>query len=149
MGTGVGPLSFFMREMGCEKACVLPLDPVRCVHLCRAYDRTTVQRQVERDSKSHGPGVTFQKSQRKEMEASLENCLHFPDQKRYKVSEGLYSIRRRGFVSVTLACRPVGPSCYARCTRGVQISRAKKSSTGTCGFLEGKNFQILAKRIWR
>lgn len=23
-GTGVGPLSFFMLEMGCEKACVLP-----------------------------------------------------------------------------------------------------------------------------
>lgn len=66
------------------------------------------------------PGATLQKSLlhffpslptcmyllSNETKASAENCLHFPDQKRCKVSVGLYSIMGMGFAAMTPTRRP-------------------------------------------
>lgn len=55
VGTGDGPLSFFMPEMGSERAHVLPLSLSLSTHLCRVHDVIAVHRLVKRDSRGQGP----------------------------------------------------------------------------------------------
>lgn len=83
--------------------CPAPKCLARSTHLCRVHDVITVHSQVERDAKGRGSGAMLQKSLlhfflhfatcvyflSKETKASVENCLHFSDRKRCKVSVGI------------------------------------------------------------
>lgn len=103
--------------MGSERAVSFPYASLS-THLRQVHDVIAVHRPVERESRGQGPRYrnlcsiffpslpTCMYLLSNETKASAENCLHFPDQKRCKVSVGLYSIMGMGFAAMTPPCWP-------------------------------------------
>ena len=119
VGTGIRLLSFFMREMGSERAASFP-QVTGCFHtsvsgclpwaLYRGGWRET-QMAWGQDPRYRNLCCIFffpfllgyMYFLSNEMNATVENCLHYPDRERCKGTIGLSSNMGRGFATGTLA----------------------------------------------
>lgn len=130
VGTGDGPLSFFMLERGSERASVLPLSLSLCLHICvgcLTWSLHTGWWRETREARGHVTEIsapfffpslpTWMYFLSNETKASVENCLHFPDQKKCKVSAGLCSIM--GMDSAAMTLTPSACEVHLQCSNEI------------------------------